>query len=127
LIDAPVDIDHDALHLDPPDKEKIMEVFSELEFRNLLKTVLGEEAQVQAPAAPANEAKGRNSDQMDMFGGGDAEDAGDALHLWPQPWPPSRPRSMTTASRPRAEEQEELAGAGRAGALLLRYGDHQHR
>jgi DNA polymerase-1 len=76
LIDAPVDIDHAALHLDPPDKEKILEVFSELEFRNLLKTVLGEEAQVQAPSAPAKRVK--NMDQMDMFGGEPAEDGGDA-------------------------------------------------
>jgi len=76
IIDAPVEIDHTALHLDPPNKEKVLEVFSELEFRNLLKTVLGEEAQVQAPSAPAKRAK--NMDQMDMFGGGVAEDAGDA-------------------------------------------------
>ncbi|MBX2979544.1 MAG: DNA polymerase I [Flavobacteriales bacterium] len=79
IIDAPVELDHSALTLDPPDKDKIMEVFSELEFRNLLKSVLGEEAQVQAPAAPAKKTKARNADQMDMFGGGDAEDAGDAL------------------------------------------------
>jgi DNA polymerase-1 len=78
LIDAPVEIDHTALTLDPPDKEKILEVFSELEFRNLLKTVLGEEAQLQAPAAPAKKAKARDADQMDMFGGGNPDDAGDA-------------------------------------------------
>ncbi len=74
IVDAPVDIDHDALHLDPPDKEKVMEVFSELEFRNLLKSVLGEEVQVQNPAAPAKRTKATvPSDQMDMFGGGDEE------------------------------------------------------
>src|SRR5690606_12561234 len=32
IVDAPVDVDHTALHLDPPDEEKIREVFSELEF-----------------------------------------------------------------------------------------------
>jgi DNA polymerase-1 len=74
IVDAPVDIDHDALHLDPPDKEKVMEVFSELEFRNLLKSVLGEEVQMQSPAAPVKRTKATvPSDQMDMFGGGDEE------------------------------------------------------
>ena len=76
LIDAPVDIDHTALHLDPPDKEKILEVFSELEFRNLLKTVLGEEAMVNVPVpAPAKRAAKKDADQMDMFGGGTDADA----------------------------------------------------
>ncbi|MCW5899968.1 MAG: DNA polymerase I [Flavobacteriales bacterium] len=79
ITDAPVEIDHTALTLDPPDKDKVLEVFSELEFRNLLKTVLGEEAQLQAPAAPAKKAKGRHEDQIDMFSGGDPDDAGDAL------------------------------------------------
>jgi DNA polymerase-1 len=106
LIDAPVDIDHTALHLDPPDKEKVLEVFSELEFRNLLKTVLGEEAQVQAPTAPTRRAK--NTDQMDMFGGGVAEDAGDAA-----PVASSLATIETTAHDYRIaatpEEQEELA------------------
>jgi DNA polymerase-1 len=84
LTDAPVVLDHHALTLDPPDKDKILEVFSELEFRSLLKSVLGEEAQLQAPAAPAKKAKARNavpnaSDQMDIFGSSHPEDAGDAL------------------------------------------------
>jgi len=74
LVDAPVDVDHTALHLDPPDKEKITEVFSELEFRSLIKTVLGEEAQLEAaPAAPAARKKAVvNADQISMFGGEDA-------------------------------------------------------
>ena len=79
LTDAPVEIDHTALNLDPPDKDKILEVFSELEFRTLVKSVLGDEAEVKAPAAPAKKAKARNADQMDMFGSSDPEDAGDAL------------------------------------------------
>ncbi len=66
LIDAPVDIDHTALHLDPPDEEKIKEVFSELEFRNLLKNVLGVEATLNAPAAAARPRSG-DVDQMNMF------------------------------------------------------------
>jgi len=69
LVDAPVDVDHKALHLDPPDEEKIREVFSELEFRTLLKTVLGEEAQLDAvPAQQASRRKVTPKNQMDMFG-----------------------------------------------------------
>ena len=71
LVDAPVEIDHAALHLDPPDKEKVLEVFSELEFRNLLKTVLGDEAQPNSPvAAPKRNGKAP-VDQMDMFSTGE--------------------------------------------------------
>ncbi|MEO8733095.1 MAG: DNA polymerase I, partial [Flavobacteriales bacterium] len=75
LVDAPVDVDHTALHLDPPDKEKITEVFSELEFRSLIKTVLGEEAQLDATtASPAARRKAVvNADQISMFGGGEGE------------------------------------------------------
>ncbi len=72
---VPVELDHEALHLDEPDPEKIHEVFSELEFRSLLKTVLGEEAALAAVpvAAPAGKQP-TTAAQMSMFGqeGGDA-------------------------------------------------------
>jgi DNA polymerase-1 len=109
IVDAPVDIDHDALHLDPPDKEKVMEVFSELEFRNLLKSVLGEEVQLQAPAAPAKRAKANvPSDQMDMFGAGEEELVGeDPLLTGPLGTIHTTPHEYYIAST--ATEQEELA------------------
>ncbi|MGV9012045.1 MAG: DNA polymerase I [Flavobacteriales bacterium] len=81
IVDAPVDVDHSALHLDPPDEEKIKEVFSELEFRSLLKAVLGEEAQLETTsAAPAARKKSAvNADQISMFGseGGERGEAGE--------------------------------------------------
>ena len=81
IVNAPVDVDHTALHLDPPDEEKIREVFSELEFRSLLKTVLGEEAQLEAtPAAPAARKKAAvHADQISMFGseGGERGEGGE--------------------------------------------------
>jgi DNA polymerase I len=40
-IHAPVELDHAALQLDPPDAAKVLEVFSELEFKNLTARVLG--------------------------------------------------------------------------------------
>ena len=108
LIDAPVDIDHTALHLDPPDKEKILEVFSELEFRNLLKTVLGEEAMVNVPVpAPAKRAAKKDADQMDMFGGGTDADVV-AVEVKELATIENTEHEYRTASE--VQEQEALAG-----------------
>ena len=66
ITDAPVELDHKALHLDPPDEGKVREVFEELEFRTLLKTVLGGEAE----AVPAPERlKVTPKQQPDLFSG----------------------------------------------------------
>ncbi|MCB9170333.1 MAG: DNA polymerase I [Flavobacteriales bacterium] len=72
LTDAPVEIDHAALHLDPPDREKVLEVFSELEFRNLTKAVFGEEAELTS--APAN-------GQIGLFGDDDPADPVELVEL----------------------------------------------
>ncbi|MBK8499984.1 MAG: DNA polymerase I [Flavobacteriales bacterium] len=70
-VNAPVELDHDALHLDPPDPAKVLEVFSELEFKNLTSKVLG----VDGPGAIPPEGKGEKavvsrapSGQVDLFG-----------------------------------------------------------
>jgi DNA polymerase-1 len=71
IIDAPVELDHDALHLDPPDKDKVLEVFSELEFRNLTARVLGGDAPGATAADEKNEKKSAaraSSGQVDLFG-----------------------------------------------------------
>ena len=72
-VNAPVELDHDALHLDPPDKDKVMEVFSELEFKTLA-------ARVLAPSDPGGADPGNGSTrsrkgtpagapaQVDLFG-----------------------------------------------------------
>ncbi|MFN4233254.1 MAG: DNA polymerase I [Bacteroidia bacterium] len=57
LTNVPVEFDEKALVLEEPDKEKILEIFSELEFRTLAKRVLGQEIQSVS-----------KSGQMDMFG-----------------------------------------------------------
>ncbi|QQR87711.1 MAG: DNA polymerase I [Flavobacteriales bacterium] len=79
-INAPVELDHDALHLDPPDAAKVLEVFSELEFKNLTARVLAPADQASAqvggltskgsssrlsPAGGAGEGQGG---QVDLFG-----------------------------------------------------------
>jgi DNA polymerase-1 len=57
-IDAPIHFDEKALELEPPNKDAIREVFSELEFRTLLQRVLNESLPVASPAGA----------QMDLFG-----------------------------------------------------------
>jgi len=60
IIDAPIEFDATALRLDAPDKDKVLEIFTELEFRNLAKRVTGEEITVTASV----DANG----QLDLFG-----------------------------------------------------------
>ena len=71
LINAPVELDHDALHLDPPDKDKVLEVFSELEFKTLTNRVLGGDP--NGSGAPAERSAKKPSPraaagQVDLFG-----------------------------------------------------------
>lgn len=60
ITDVPVPFDPIDLNLDPPDAEKVKEIFTELEFRNLAKRVIGEEIVV---TAGSNE-----NGQLDLFG-----------------------------------------------------------
>ncbi|MBL7953377.1 MAG: DNA polymerase I [Flavobacteriales bacterium] len=69
-IHAPVELDHDALHLDPPDAAKVLEVFSELEFKTLATRVLGGGS---GSAAGEEKSIGKSatrsaSGQVDLFG-----------------------------------------------------------
>ncbi|MEZ4738358.1 MAG: DNA polymerase I [Flavobacteriales bacterium] len=73
ITDSPVELDHTALHLDPPDEAKILEVFSELEFRNLTDRVLGNGngngAESGAkPGRAARKSPAVNPSQVDLFG-----------------------------------------------------------
>ncbi len=61
ILDCPVDFDEKSLQLDAPDKDKILEIFTELEFRNLAKRVTGEEIIVQKSVDP-------KTGQLDLFG-----------------------------------------------------------
>jgi DNA polymerase-1 len=71
IIDAPVELNHEALHLDPPDKDKVLEVFSELEFKNLTTRVLG--GDLNGTTAPEEKGTKRTTaraatGQVDLFG-----------------------------------------------------------
>ncbi|MDR0802345.1 DNA polymerase I [Fluviicola sp.] len=60
ILDAPVEFDTEELRTKEPDKDAILEVFTDLEFRNLAKRITGEEIVV---TATANE-----NGQLDLFG-----------------------------------------------------------
>jgi len=59
IIDAPVEFDESKLVRGPMNKEKLGELFAELEFRTLGKRILGEEVVVQRTSTDG---------QMDLFG-----------------------------------------------------------
>lgn len=62
MLNAPVELDVDALHVDEPNREVLEPLFAELEFRTLGKRVFGEDFNVlEQKSAPA-------SGQMDLFG-----------------------------------------------------------
>lgn len=60
ILDVPVPFDPVDLKLDTPDKEAVLSIFTELEFRNLAKKVTGEEIVVTAQAS--------DNSQLDLFG-----------------------------------------------------------
>ena len=64
ILDAPVKIDESSYKVQPPNKDQILELFSELEFRTLAKRVLGEDIAINTPEASPNTTKGG---QMDLF------------------------------------------------------------
>jgi len=65
VLDVPVEFKADELILEEPDREKLAEVFGELEFRTLGARILGEEFKVNTTT------KKKNTPQLDLFGGGD--------------------------------------------------------
>ncbi len=73
IVDVPIELDEKSLEMEEPDAEKIKAVFGELEFRNLLKKVLGEDSSSPSPTPLA----GNPSGQMDLFGA-PVEQAGSA-------------------------------------------------
>lgn len=60
ITDVDVDFDPDALIMCPPDADKIRDIFTELEFRNLAKRIIGEEIVVSAQTS--------SEGQLDLFG-----------------------------------------------------------
>lgn len=61
ITDVPVEVTDEDLLISEPDKEKLSELFAELEFRTLGKRILGETFTVNQPV------KAASSGQMDLF------------------------------------------------------------
>jgi DNA polymerase-1 len=75
--DVPIAFDEEALHLTPPDKPALEELFRELEFRSIAKRVFGESP--TETDKPAVKKKKTASDQATLdFGDGDDTTAPDA-------------------------------------------------
>jgi DNA polymerase-1 len=67
VIDVPVEFDEKALIIEEPDKEKLLAVFEDLEFRTLGRNILGEAVSV----VKSNE----DAPQLDLFGSDDESNA----------------------------------------------------
>ncbi len=70
ITDVKIDFEEEKLIMCDVDKEKIREIFTELEFLNLSRRILGEEitvTQAPSPLAP-NKTQSSNSSQLDLFG-----------------------------------------------------------
>ena len=59
ILDAPIELDDQLCKVEEPDREKILSLFNELEFRALAKRVLGENTAVDIPSSAGT--------QMDLF------------------------------------------------------------
>jgi DNA polymerase-1 len=67
MLNAPVDLDVGALHVDEPNREVLEPLFAELEFRTLGKRIFGDEFSIaEAKSSPS-------SGQMDLFGNNDVQ------------------------------------------------------
>lgn len=62
ITDVDIEFDEESLQLDEPDPEKVKAIFTELEFRNLSKRVLGEEIVIPTKTVSSNPTS-----QLDMF------------------------------------------------------------
>jgi DNA polymerase-1 len=60
-LNVPVEFHEESFHMDPPNREKVKAIFSELEFNTLAKRVLGEDLVVQQTQPAVG--------QLDLFGG----------------------------------------------------------
>jgi len=70
MLDAPVELDEEDLLYVAPNKKKVIEVFSDLEFRTLLPKILKDST---ATLKPSKAKPTSNDGQISMFGGGNEE------------------------------------------------------
>lgn len=70
ICDVPITVEEEQLVITQPDKEALMALFAELEFRTMGKRVFGDDWTVnQAPAAAPSNGNSKPQAQLDLFGG----------------------------------------------------------
>ncbi len=67
-LDVPVAFEPDKLILEPADKEKVTQIFTELEFRTLAKQVIGEEIFITPSTGTKSKSAPTSEDQLGLFG-----------------------------------------------------------
>jgi DNA polymerase-1 len=65
-LNVPIEVSDEDLHIDPPNKERLTELFNELEFRTLGKRIIGSDYSANTAAAPADRVVAEG--QKDLFG-----------------------------------------------------------
>ena len=68
ITDVPISCEDKDLHIDPMNKEKLAELFTELEFRTLGQQILGSSFSVNTDISSNRGKKEDNSGQMSLFG-----------------------------------------------------------
>ncbi len=68
ICDVDVEFNESELEMCDVDAEKVMQIFTELEFRTLAKRVIGEEIVVSAQTNQAATKEPKDSSQLDLFG-----------------------------------------------------------
>ena len=81
ILDVPIELDESALELNVPDKEKLGELFSELEFRTLGRRVLGDEFTVSASSTSTSQSAGHQPGLFDSAPSAAAETVSDMKNL----------------------------------------------
>lgn len=75
LLDVPIDVTDEELHIDAPNKERLTELFAELEFRTLGRKILGNDYSANTDISRSGSAPVRTSSsgQTDLFGNASGE------------------------------------------------------
>ena len=68
ICDVDVEFNESELEMCDVDAEKVLQIFTELEFRTLAKRVIGEEIVVSAPTNQTTSKEPKDSSQLDLFG-----------------------------------------------------------
>ena len=107
ILDLPIEFDEDDYLIDEPDKEKLAEIFAELEFRTLGRRILGDDYSVNSSTGSGQAANApRPALNPSAFQAADARTANRQMDLFGQPVQDDR----NTAVRPTMEYAAKVEG-----------------